>query len=172
MAAIDKLYVKNYWTYENLLKWSFAYFPKLIPFLISTNMQEYDFERCKRQYVKDTGCVYERELNRIGGRWTAFGTACVLLQEYYKKVFGEVPPTAQIEDEVEQIQAHGELTDEQIAEQFSMAVMNTPAWIDRRLKWLCPLPEVREYLHKQCGVSPKFEWLYRLFWRGKRIFLK
>lgn len=27
-----------------------------------------------------------------------------------------------------------------------------------------------EYLHKQCGVNPKWEWLYRIFWRGKKYF--
>ena len=39
-----------------------------------------------------------------------------------------------------------------------------------KLKWICPVPCVREYLHEQCGVNPKWEWLYRKFWRGKKYF--
>lgn len=49
-------------------------------------------------------------------------------------------------------------------------IMNTPLKVDRKLKWICPVPCVREYLHKQCGVNPKWEWLYKIFWRGKKHF--
>lgn len=49
-------------------------------------------------------------------------------------------------------------------------VMNTPFKVDRKLKWICPIPCVREYLHKQCGVNPKWEKLYKIFWRGKKYF--
>lgn len=54
--------------------------------------------------------------------------------------------------------------------EISVPVMNTPLKVDRKLKWICPVPCVREYLHKQCGVNPKWEWLYRIFWRGKKYF--
>lgn len=49
-------------------------------------------------------------------------------------------------------------------------IMNTPIKVDRKLKWICPVPCVREYLHEQCGVNPKWEWLYKIFWRGKKYF--
>ena len=49
-------------------------------------------------------------------------------------------------------------------------IMKTPLSVDRKLKWICPVPCVREYLHKQCGVNPKWEWLYKIFWRGKKYF--
>lgn len=49
-------------------------------------------------------------------------------------------------------------------------ITNTPFKVDRKLKWICPVPCVREYLHKQCGVNPKWEWLYKIFWRGKKHF--
>lgn len=51
-----------------------------------------------------------------------------------------------------------------------MPIMNIPFNIDRKLKWICPVPCVREYLHKQCGVNPKQERLYKIFWRGKKHF--
>lgn len=53
---------------------------------------------------------------------------------------------------------------------YTFPIMNTPCKIDRKLKWICQVPCVREYLHKQCGVNPKWEWLYRIFWRGKKYF--
>jgi hypothetical protein len=170
MAAIDKLYVKNYWAYENLLRWSFAYFPKLLPFFYSINMREDEFERCKERYVVDIKEIYDRDIKRIGGRFESVSNACVYLQEYYKKICGEVPPIEQIMDEVQDIRDNAALTYTDIEANYSMAILNTPAWIDRRLKWFCPIQEVRDYLHEKCGVSPKLEWLYRLFWRGKRIF--
>lgn len=49
-------------------------------------------------------------------------------------------------------------------------ITNTTFNVDRKLKWICPVPCVREYLHKQCGVNPKWEWLYKIFWRGKKYF--
>lgn len=49
-------------------------------------------------------------------------------------------------------------------------ITNTTFKVDRKLKWICPVPCVREYLHKQCGVNPKWEWLYKIFWRGKKYF--
>lgn len=56
-------------------------------------------------------------------------------------------------------------------DEFSFPVMNTPFHVDRKLKWICPVPCVREYLHTQCGVNPKWEWLYKIFWRGKEYFM-
>ena len=53
---------------------------------------------------------------------------------------------------------------------IGVPVTNTPFSVDRKLKWICPLPCVREYLHKQCGVNPKREWFYKIFWRGKKYF--
>ena len=56
-------------------------------------------------------------------------------------------------------------------DQYSFPVMHTPFKVDKKLKWICPLPFVRDYLHNQCGVNPKWEWLYRIFWRGKKEFI-
>ena len=49
-------------------------------------------------------------------------------------------------------------------------VMNTPIKVDKKLKWICPVPCIRDYLHNQRGVNPKWEWLYRIFWKGKKHF--
>ena len=54
--------------------------------------------------------------------------------------------------------------------EIDIPVTNTPFSVDRKLKWICPVPCVREYLHKQCGVNHKWEWLYKIFWRGKKYF--
>lgn len=55
-------------------------------------------------------------------------------------------------------------------DEYTFPIMNTPLSIDRKLKWLCPVHCVREYLHKKCGANPKWEWLYKIFWRGKKHF--
>lgn len=51
------------------------------------------------------------------------------------------------------------------------STQSLPHSVDRKLKWICPVPCVRVYLHKQCGVNPKWEWLYKIFWRGKKHFM-
>jgi hypothetical protein len=61
-------------------------------------------------------------------------------------------------------------TQNAIIDDYTFPVMNTPCKIDRKLKWICPVPCVREYLHKQCGVNPKWGWLYKIFWKGKKYF--
>lgn len=38
------------------------------------------------------------------------------------------------------------------------------------LKWHCPIPFIRKQLHDVCGVSLKWEWLYKIFWKGKKYF--
>ena len=64
-----------------------------------------------------------------------------------------------------------DMLDGTLEDSYTFPVMNTPLSVDRKLKWICPVPCVREYLHKQCGVNPKWEWLYKIFWRGKKHFL-
>ena len=99
MAAIDKLYVRTYEEYDDLIRWALAYYPLLLFFF-------YDLK-------------YTRDI---------FESGC------------------------------------------SVPIANTTFNVDRKLKWICPVPCVRDYLHKQCGVNPKWEWLYRIFWRGKKYF--
>ena len=54
--------------------------------------------------------------------------------------------------------------------EISIPIAVLPSQIDQKLKWICPVPCVREYLHNQRGVNPKWEWLYKIFWRGKKYF--
>ena len=102
MAAIDKLYVKDFTEYEDLRLWALVYYPKLLLYFYDPTVTKYEAD----------------------GRIIRFPTP----------------------------------------------IINTPFSIDKKLKWICPVPCVREYLHKQCGVNPKWEWFYRLFWRGKKYF--
>ena len=103
MAAIDKLYAKEYWEYNELRIWALIYYPELLVYF-------YDITLDLEKWDNNTN-------NRKGGR----------------------------------------------------PIMNTPFKVDKKLKWICPLPFVREYLHEQCGVNPKREWLYRIFWKGKEF---
>ena len=51
---------------------------------------------------------------------------------------------------------------------YEFPVMNTPLSVDRKLKWICPVPCVRKYLQEQCGV--KTRWYHKLFFKGKKHF--
>lgn len=103
MAAIDKLYLKDYVDYDYLRRWALVYYPKLL------------------LYFYDTTFNYKE--------W------CKITKN----------------------------------EKYGYPVMNTPFKVDKKLKWICPLHFIREYLHEQCGVNPKLEWFYKLFWKDKSL---
>lgn len=95
MAAIDKLYVKEYYDLYILRLWALIYYPKLLFYFYDSALMATNIK-------------------------------------------GKTP------------------------------IMNTPFKVDKKLKWICPVGCVREYLVNQCGV--KEHWYYKLFWRGKKYF--
>ena len=62
-------------------------------------------------------------------------------------------------------------SDDELEDDYSCPVMNTTCNIDIKLLWICPLPEVRRYLYEQCGYKKRWEWLYKIFWKGKNEFM-
>ena len=59
-------------------------------------------------------------------------------------------------------------TEVDLITQYKHPVLSVPSKIDNVLKWICPIPIVREYLYEKCNVNSKLEWLYKIFWRGKK----
>ena len=51
MAAIDKIYIKEYYQYDDLLRWSLIYYPKLINYFYNIHMTYKDFEKARKDYV-------------------------------------------------------------------------------------------------------------------------
>ena len=170
MAAIDKMYVHSYYEYDDLRRWAIAYYPELLFYF-------YDITFTWSRYADDVKEWAELEKKIIKNGYAKLGYSCSMnesiksLQRFYKETSGYDCPKEQARWEVKDIMSkydklkHGLLEDD-----YTFPVMNTPFKVDNKLKWICPVPCVREYLHKQCGVNPKWEWFYKLFWRGKKHF--
>jgi hypothetical protein len=170
MAAIDKIYAKEYWQYRDLLVWSIIYYPKLLRYFYDINLTYQEFAEKREWYVENVRENNNKGLEMIGGRGTTYQEAIDNLQSYYKKEADYDCPYDQAKEEVHQIKQIAWKSDKEIELMYSYPITNTPCHVDNYLKWHCPIKFVREYLHNQCGVNPKWEWVYRLFWKGKKMF--
>ena len=170
MAAIDKLYLKDYYQFNKLRTWAIIYYPKLLMYFYDYTITEEDFEKWREEWVNDHMEFAERDYKKF---CKPFATEEQMITNYINRMkendYGYSFEVS-IEDAkifIDSIYSRYEASKESWMEEYSLPVMNTPFKVDRKLKWICPLPFIREYLHEQCGVNPKFEWFYKLFWKGK-----
>lgn len=169
MAAIDKIYVKNFYQYDDLLKWSLIYYPKLLLYFYNIHMTYEEFEKSRRNYVKNFKESTKKELEKIGGR-VKLQKAVKNLKKHYKETANYEASNEQCYYEAKDILRRARMSRSQIENSFSMPITNTPFEIDTYLKWHCPLSFVRKYLHNNCGVNPKWDKFYKLWWKGKKEF--
>jgi len=167
MAAIDKMYVHSYYEYDDLRRWAIAYYPELLFHFYDITMTYQQWENNCRAYVKQNIAIAKRDFEKIGG---IESNAVENLIKHYKEVANYECPREQAEEEAFAIIDAYHKTARDWEDSYTWTIMNTPFEVDKNLKWICPIPCVREYLHKQCGVNPKWEWFYKLFWRGKKHF--
>lgn len=168
MAAIDKMCLKNYYEYDQLKTWAMIYYPELLLFFYDRNLQWDEFVKNRKVWVESHKSTIEQQYKKYAN--LRMGLAIEMLRDEYRQT-GYKCPYDQAEDEIMYLCNEYHKTDEQLEDDYSFPVMNTPLSVDRKLKWTCPLPFVRKYLHEQCGVNPKWEWLYRIFWKCKKYFL-
>lgn len=170
MAAIDKIYVNDYYEYDNFRRWAIVYYPELVFWFGYIDLRYSDFEEMRSDYVKDSMEIAKRDHNKLG-EYKDKEEAINNLIENYRITADYECSVEQAADEVEHIIESYNRTAMDWEYKFSFPILNTPFSVDKKLKWICPIPFVRKYLHEQCGVNPKYEWFYRLFWRGKKHFL-
>lgn len=168
MAAIDKLYVKDYYEYDKLKTWAKIYYPELLLFFYNRDLHQNDFIRERKEWIENVKTTIKQQIVKYSA--STMEMSIEKLIEEYKKT-GYKCPYSQAVQEISHLYKEYRKTDEQFEDEYSFPVMNTPLPVDRKLKWTCPLPFVRKYLYEQCGVNPKWEWLYKIFWKGKKYFL-
>ena len=169
MAAIDKLFAHSFSEYDDFRKWAIVYYPKALLYMYRIDITAEWWEDAAEKFKENHKKIFAKEYGKISP-FLSFGEAVKNIQDYYKKSVGYNCPYNQANDEALLIINSYNMNDDDRKDLFSTAIMNAPFSVDRKLKWICPIPFVRDYLHKQCGVSKKWEWLYRLFWRGKKHF--
>lgn len=169
MAGIDKLYVKDFYEYDCLRKWAIVYYPELLFYFYNIADTYSDWEERRSEFVKASMKRASIDHNKLGD-YKNRGEAIANLIEHYRITAGYNCPGEQAKDEVNYIIEAYHRPVMVWEQKYTTPIMNTPLSVDKKLKWICPIPFVREYLHKQCGVNQKYEWLYSLFWRGKKHF--
>ena len=170
MAAIDKLYANEYYEFQDLVEWALIYYPTLLRYFYDWRMTYSEFEKRKKEWVKSTRKYIIRDYERLG-KYKTKEQAIENIIEHYKKTYNYNCSYEQAKEEVDYCINQYRKSNLDLENEYSLAVCNLRTKQDNYLKWYCPLPFVREYLHKQCGVNPKLEWLYKLFWKGKKEFL-
>ena len=170
MAAIDKMYVHSYYDFNMFRKWALVYYPEIIFYMYDFDLTYEEFRKNKAQWLSNTKAIIKRDYARLG-KFEHPEDAVINLIEYYKKTADYDCPKEQATEEVEYcLEQYNKMINGTLEDDYSFPVMNTPFDVDKYLKWHCPVPCVREYLHNQCGVNPKWEWFYKLWWHGKKHF--
>jgi len=168
MAAIDKMYIHSYLEFDALRRWSLLYYPKLILlYSPSCDLTYGDYKEKRDSWVIKADTTRRIDLKRFDGH------SCYPEQnliDYYKRTADYDCTWKQAEEEWKYCDAQMKKTLEDLEDDYTFLALATPMAVDRKLKWICPCPCVRRYLHKQCGVNPKYEWFYKLFWKGKKYF--
>lgn len=170
MAAIDKIYVHEYYEFEDFIEWALMYCPRLLRYCYDWRMTYSEYSQRKREWVKSTRKRIIKDYERLGKFKTIQETISNKV-EYYKKLGIDVFSIGAIEEDIKYVISQYRKSNAELENEYSFPVCNLRTKQDKYLKWHCPLPFVREYLHEQCGVNPKLEWLYKLFWKGKKEFL-
>lgn len=168
MAAIDKMYVNSYYEYDDLRRWAIAYYPELLFYFYDITMTYLEWEDNCKQYVKEHLELAEKDYKRLGV-FEEEDDAVINMKKWYDEQGLDIPLYSIIESVHYIIKSYNKTADDW-EKSYSCPILNTPFKVDKKLKWICPVPCVRKYLQKQCGVNPKFEWFYKLFWKGKKHF--
>lgn len=166
MAGIDKLYVKYYEDLRDLRNWALIYYPKLFIWWYSDvfTMSESEFIKYVNNAADSRMKRFHDDWERISPDNTLNGAIATFMKAPYYMSASDAEENA-IEVYNNKLKSITSLRDE-----ITIPIMNTPFKIDKKLKWICPVPCVREYLKNNCGV--KEHWYYKIFWKGKKHFAK
>lgn len=156
MAAIDKMYLKDYYVFDEFRLWCLIYNPKLLRHFCYWNLTAQAWEKWKEDIYQSRKEMYDRELK--------FAATVDLLREHYQ-TYGYNPPLEQLEEEVASVLEQVEKLKNKTAyiENITLPITNFSCKEDKYLLWHCPIEEVREYLTKQCGYKER--WYYKLFFK-------
>lgn len=156
MAAIDKMYLKDYHVFDEFRLWCLIHNPKLLRHFYHWNMTQQEWNKWKEN-------IYNRN-KEMNDFCMSYASTIESLQAYYKKS-DYIASYEQISNEVaELLEDHKALEDKQTyIENITLPVTNFSCKEDKYLLWHCPIEEVREYLIEHCGYKER--WYYKLFFK-------
>ena len=156
MAAIDKMYLKDYYVFDKFRLWCLIHNPKLLKSFYYWNLTQQEWDKWKENTYQFHKGTYDEELKHA--------STVELLREHYEKC-GYNPSIEQLEREVAYVLTQVEKLKDKATyiANISLPMTNFSCKEDRYLLWHCPIEEVREYLTKQCGYKER--WYYKLFFK-------
>ena len=169
MAGIDKLYVKSYEDYDEIRRWALVYYPELLLYFYDIDMTYSQFEKYRNEWAIREHKRAAHAFKTLCDGCTDNAAAAANVIKYYRNNGYECPSEQAKDEALSTIESYNRTYDEWL-DMYSMPIMTTPLNVDRYLKWRCPVRSVREYLHTHCGVDEKYEFIYKLFFKGKKHF--
>ena len=100
MAAIDRLYLKNWYEFDELVRWSICYYPQLLNYMYNWRMTYEDWDDAMKKSIKSKRQIVARELEKIGGKDVSLRDGIYNLIGYYLKGIGYVCSYEQAKNEV------------------------------------------------------------------------
>jgi hypothetical protein len=156
MAAIDKMYLKDYYVFDEFRLWCLIYNPKLLRHFYHWNITYKEWEQWKENYYNTSKEINDGHMQ--------YASTIESLQEYYKKQDYDAPYKQLMNEVIDTLRQNEALKDkEQFIEDATLAIAHLSPKEDKYLLWHCPIEEVREYLIKQCGYKER--WYYKLFFK-------
>ena len=101
MAGVDKLYLKSWYTFDELVRWSIAYYPKLLNYMYDWRMTYKDWEKSMKASIKTKKKINARELEKIGGKDVSLRDGIYNLIDHYRKEANYECSYEQAKEEVE-----------------------------------------------------------------------
>ena len=164
MAAIDKIYVKNYDDYNEFRLWCMVNKSSLLYNFYRYEMNREEWDKWKESVYKSDNEALNRIYDKYGlkeGRNKAINN----LSQYYFSLgckLGEFDATEEIDEIYEKYNKL--LNKKEYIENIELPITNFGFKQDRYLKWHCPLDFVRDYLHENCGIKER--WYYKYFFKN------
>lgn len=190
MAIIDRFDLKEYDDYIKFRIWCLRFFPRILtylynPFLsykewceeqkenfetwVNSVKRGYEYYKCGELSQLDSAKLFftqtfeldEKEFNnpqyKDKRRWAI---------EDIQFITNDYNEYKSLEDSLKHYSSLNE--DEMyLLKSMPYPIGMFPVYVDKILKWFCPLDCVREYLKERCGVKKPYAWYYKLFWLGK-----
>lgn len=154
MAAIDKLYVKSYWEFEEFRLWVIINKPSLLTNIYSPFETNYEsWEKRKNKKFDDDNIIVMNFFSRYP-----------TLEDYRKTHKEYISEDNIVDDYKSMVKLCLSLRDEwTYKNNISFSIANFDMNQDRWLFWHCPLDFVREYLKEQCGYKEK--WYHKIIFK-------
>ena len=156
MAAIDKMYLKDYYVFDEFRLWCLIHNPKLLKHFYHWNMTYKEWEQCKEN-------KYQHD-KKLCDMLHSYFSNIASLEQYYLQIDVKLPPEQLVNEVREHLLWYDKLKNKaKYIENCGLAITCFSCKEDRYLLWHCPIEEVREYLIKQCGCKER--WYYKLFFK-------